>query len=165
MYWLFVEFQLHYLYKRNATPSCILGLPNCFYYLRTGRVSLIRATGCQTSFTDCSQWYCIGGATCDASQETVVLESVTLCPSFGRLQHCYICLSTHPSRPADVCYRLCHLSQCQVVRATRSLKRGKKKCFLLFTCRTEIIKALLLRYYILKSEGMKACILFKQVLA
>lgn len=127
---------------------------------------MVCATGCQTSFTDCSQRYCIGGATCDASQETVVLESVTLCPSFGRLQHCYICLSTHSSRPADVRYRLCHLSQCQVVRATRSLKREKKKnCFLLFTCRTEIIEALLLWYYMLKNEGMKACILFRQILA
>lgn len=121
----FIEFQLHYLHQRNAIQlSCILNhfLLNCIYCLRTGRISLICAMGCQTSFTDGFQRYRVVGATCDASQETVVLKSVTFCLSLWRLQCRCICVCTHPNRPGDICYRLCHLSQCQVVRATRSLK-------------------------------------------
>jgi len=92
--------------------NCIMSLfrTNCIYNLHTGRISLIRATGCQTRFTDCFQRYCIVGAACDASQETVVSKCVTFCMSSWRLQCCYICLCTHPNRPADICYRLCHLS-------------------------------------------------------
>lgn len=115
-----------------------LFLPKCIYNLHTGRISLICATGCQTRFADCFQRYCIVGAACDASQETVVLKSVTLCLSFWRLQCCYICLCARPNRPADICYRLCHLSYYQVIRATRSLKRTKKRsqfCFVLGKCK------------------------------
>lgn len=85
---------------------CILSVfvPNCIYNLLTGRISLIGAAGCQTRLTNGSQGYCVVGSTCDTSQETVVLKSVTLCLSFWRLQCCYICLCTHPNRPADIGY-------------------------------------------------------------
>lgn len=89
--------------------SCISSLFLPVYNLRTGRVSSVHATGCQTRFTDGCQRHCIVGATFDASQETVVLQSVTLGLSFWRVQCCYVGLCPHPNRPADIRYRLCHL--------------------------------------------------------